>query len=319
MKRIFYNISLVLIACLFFTTTMPAAALNKSIIPEDTQWIVHMDMEMFNKTQFKELLMKERDAMHWKWDNHDLIKEFNINPHKDIYSVTAFGNQKDHHNMVFMCKGNFNQKLIMRELNEDLKLKEWKYNKFTVHQWRKNHYGVFVGKDLVIYSRDEATIKNVLDVIRGKKKNLKSAPLMNYVKMIPTNAFMLAASNDLSALGGKHGPQGMILGKTGVATFMALEQNKNLTMEVMLDSGTEENAKNVENIIRGLTALANMHQNDQSKKYMKLIKSLNISRKGNTLHLIFSHPSEALIQMIKSRRHSFSIGDRDHKKHKKHH
>jgi hypothetical protein len=86
MKRIFYNISLVLIACLFFTTTMPAAALNKSIIPEDTQWIVHMDMEMFNKTQFKELLMKERDAMHWKWDNHDLIKEFNINPHK-IYTV----------------------------------------------------------------------------------------------------------------------------------------------------------------------------------------------------------------------------------------
>ncbi|MCP4218347.1 MAG: hypothetical protein GY765_27165 [bacterium] len=210
--------------------------------------------------------------------------------------------------MVLICKGSFDRNYLLGKIKGVKKFEQLKHGNYTIYSWSKNDFALFADDGLLLYGKTEESLKNTLDVLKRRKKNLASSELMSYVKMIPPDAFLIAASTDISELGKGKGPQGMILGNTGVATFMSMERNKNLALKIMMKSASEDDARNVENVIRGLMALASLKVDEEIKPFLDLLSAVDINRKGAILEIGFEYPSEKLVRLV--------IDKTKHKKHK---
>jgi hypothetical protein len=306
------------------TSTAAAAALDKKLLPAGTQWVVHVDMDMFNNTTLKKALMDEHDTFRFRKGSGKFFKDTHIDLWKDVSSITAFGNKKERRDLVFCLKGNLDRDFLLSQLKSEHKLREVKYNNYTLYQWGHSQFGVFAAKNLTLYSRDEDSIKAVLDLLKGKGKSIKGDNLSRYLNMIPGNAFVLAAAGNISDMA-KHGYPGAILKNAGMASFMAMENNKDFTMKVLLNTESEETARNIENVIKGLMAVANMSRgaghdhrgNEEEKVLLQLIDKVQLSSSGKTVKLSFTYPSLALVELMrKHREHKEHKEYKEHKEHK---
>jgi hypothetical protein len=304
-KRVY--LAVILIVAVVSSSGLFAAALDKSLIPADTKWVIHFDMELFNRTTLKEMMMQKLDIFKLRKLEKKVYEKAKIELFKDVKSITAFSKKEREKDVVFCLKGNFDREYFVELMKKAHDYSESKYGNFTLHHFGHTA-GVFPGKNICLYSGREETVKEVLDVMQGKQKNITSSGLMTYLRMIPANAFLLAAANDVSALDGPR-RAGVLLNKTGMASFMAQEKNKDLSMKVMLNTDSPETSEKVENVIRGLMAFADLqtHAKEEHPALFKLIDAVKVTRKGNTVQLDFSYPSTALVEMLaqKYKRHSY--------------
>lgn len=310
MKKLFHSLVAVLLLAVI-ATGANAAVLDRNLLPADTQWVAHLDMDMFKTTALKKSMVDKHNA--FKKAEEKFFKETRVSIFKDIASITIFGSRENSRQMVFCVKGNLDEGYLLSQLKKAHEYKEVKYGKHTIYQWRYNQNGVFANKNMLLYSRDEDVLKNVLDLMSGKGKTIKGGNLSKYISMIPPNAFAFAAASDISNMA-KHGYPGAILKQTGMASFLAMERNRNFTMKVMLNTNTGENARDIENIIRGLMAVANMAQQEkegykekdhEEKNWMKLLQKVDVKTEGKTVNISFTYPSEALVDLFKHRGHGF--------------
>lgn len=313
MKKLFHMM-LVLSMVMVMTTGARAGVLDRNLLPADTQWVIHLDMDMFKHTTLKKALVDKYNA--FEKEEEDIFKETRVSLFKDLSSITMFGSREDSHQLVFCLKGNIDKAFLLTQLKKAHDCKEVTYGKHTIYQWKRHSNGVFARPDMLLYSRDEDMLKDVLDLMSGKGKSVMGSKLARYIEMIPANAFAFAAASDISNMA-RHGYPGAILKQTGMATFLAMEKNHNLTMKVVLNTNSEENSKNIENIIRGLMAVANMAQHhngdehkgrhSEEKMLLTLMQEVKIQTSGRSVQIQFSYPSEELVEMIKHQGRGFDF------------
>jgi len=298
MKKTIILIVTILLALLLCTEAM-AVSIQKSIISADANWVVNIDMKKFTSTRLYELLMNDESTVKIRKRTDKHIRKFKFDPFKDITSITAYGTGKDEEKTVVCLSGNFNKDHILSVLEEETEHKEISYGKHIIYSWGHDDFGVFVDSNFVLLSGSEEAIKTALDVISGKKENLSSSPMMNYVKEIPADAFLMAVVDDISSLAGKH-EKAVILKKTGMASFSIMEKKEDIAINLKFTTGSSEDAKNVEQMIKGLIAFANL-QLKEKKEELELLQRLNISIDGNRIRMGFTYPVEKLFDVISGR------------------
>ncbi|MCP5051076.1 MAG: hypothetical protein GY940_28185 [bacterium] len=308
MKKIIVYLLIGVLVLFAFSVSATAAALDHSILPADTQWVMHVDMELFNKTWIKKAMMEKHDFLKLHKIEGKLAKYADINFFEDVDSLTLFGSSShDDNEMVCVASGNFDSSDLMRLLEEHTPKEhdKTKYGKHTIINWGRSNHAVFTDKNRIAFSRSEESLKNVVDTLRGKKKNAASTELKEYIRMIPSNAFVSAAANDISSLNkGKSGYPGVILKETGMASFIAMENNKNLTLNVMLNTNSPETSGQIKSIVNGLIAMSNIKlQQDKNHRLSKLLDAVKISTQGSTVRLNFSYPSEELMELLAEKTH----------------
>ncbi|MCP4215984.1 MAG: hypothetical protein GY765_15125, partial [bacterium] len=199
-------------------------------------------------------------------------------------------------------------------------LVEKRYGKHIIYKLDNDGFGVLSDR-FFVYAKKEADIKNTLDVLNGKKKNSGSSDLMANLKKMPKRAFLVAAAADISELG-KEAP-GKMLSNAGVATFMAMENNKNLALRALLNTGSADDARNIENVAKGLMSLANMKIEGEFKQYLELLNGIDFRSEGAVLNVGFEYPIEKLVKMLKEAKsckhkhgskHKHDHEDHDHEK-----
>jgi len=287
---------LALLLVLVLPTMGKSGALQTSLVPQNTQWLLHFDMQQFISTRLGELLLGEENGKFHKASQY-LAQHLKMDPFKDFFGVTIFGQGKDEHKAVVALAGNFNQEFILSLLGKEKGHKESRYGKYTIHNWGCTQFGVFAGDKLVLIGKDEEAVKAALDVFGGKKKSITGTKMMSYLKEIPKDAFLKVVADDISSIIGDH-HQPVMLKKAGMAFFMALEKSENLKLKLRLTTDSPETAKSIEQIANGLVALVKLQQKEEAAKLQPLLDSLKISLKGNTIQMELSYPSEELVKML---------------------
>jgi len=181
--------------------------------------------------------------------------------------------------------------------------REIPYDKHTIYSWDHDDFVVFVTENLALFSDNDATIiKNTLDVISGKKDNITSSPLITSIKEIPPDVFLVAVAEDISSLAEDHA-KAVILKKMGMASLTIMEKKENLSLNLNVTAKTPQDAKNMEQIINGLIAFAEM-QLDETMVGMKLLEDINIgiSADDNKVRMAVTCPIEKFIDIISGRR-----------------
>jgi hypothetical protein len=312
-----FTLTLLFLVGVVFTLPVSISAqpssLQTSIIPENVQWVVHLDMKKFTSTRLFDLLIQDKKNR-IEEKSLKFAEKFKFNPLKDIMGITVFGFGRGEKNTVLCLRGNFNKDHLLSLLKMNEENKEFSYGTYTIYHWDHAQYGAFADEHLVVVANDEDVIKNVLDVFSGKKKNFSTSNLMLQLKGVPENAFFRAVVDNISHLAGHHGDESAILKKTGMAFFIALESNQNLTIKLKLTTNSPETAANVQQIVQGFIALAKLKQKEEEKdprfsRLLKLIDNLKIKLEGNTLYMELTHPSKEIVDLLSHGRKTFDILD----------
>lgn len=306
-KSVFTLTLLFLLGVVFIIPAQPAS-LQTSMIPDNARWVIHFDVEKFTSTRFCELL-KQDEAIGLEKKTLGISKMFKFDPLKDIMGITVFGTGKGKKNTVVCLSGNFNKDHILFLLGLDEDHHKIPYGKYTIHNWDRSQFGTFANDHLVVIANDESVLKNVLDVITGKKKNIGASNLMPNLKGIPKDAFLRAVIDNISHLIGADDVS-TILKKTGMAFFIAMERNQNLTMKLKLTTDSPETAKYIQQIVMGFLALAKLKQKKgEIDPKLKLLDDLKVRLERNIVYMELSHPSKDLVKMFSHGKGPFDIFD----------
>jgi hypothetical protein len=284
-----------IILAMFFCCATLSANLQKSIIPAEANWVIHFDMEKFAATQIGNHLLQEDDILGVGKKNDDFYDKYRIDIKKDIDGITVFGVGMGEKNIVVCLRGNFDREHLLGLLREEDSHTEIPYGQYTIHKWDNDEYGTIAGNDLVLLGSGEEGIKSTLDVIAGKKANITSTPMNDYIKEIPANAFMAALAKDISSLA-KKAPQVFVIKKTESFMFSLAEIKDNFNIRLNFAVKTLEDAQNMENVLRGLISLANMQLEEMKTKF-KVPDDIVIETKGKKVYVEMNYPSKALLDI----------------------
>ena len=288
-------IMVTVILAMFFCCEILATNLQKSIIPAEASWVIHFDLEKFASTQIGNHLLHEKDALGLGKKNAQFKKKYQIDPIEDIDGVTVFGFGKGEENVVVCLQGNLNRDHLLELLGAEESHKEIPHGKFTIHNWDGDEYGAFASDTLALIGPNQDAIKLTLDVIAGKKANISSSSMNEYVKEIPSNAFMAAIATDISSLAGNKSKV-FIIKKTESAMFSLAEIKENFNIRLNFTVKTLEDAQNMENVLRGLISLANM-QLEEMKTGFRVPEDIVIATKGKKVYVEMNYPSKALLDI----------------------
>ena len=299
---------LVILLMLFFLCELRASTLQKSIIPEEADWVIHFDVEKFSSTQFGDQLLNNKNIFGLRKKNAKFHDKYQIDILKDINGVTLYGFGKNEKNTVICLRGNFDQAYLLGLLADEDSHKEIQHNNFIIHTWNSHEFGTFVDDNFVLLAQNETAIKTALDVIAGKKANVTTSSLMSYINKIPSNVFFAAIAKDISEMA-EHEKDVFIFKKTESAIFVLTEEKENVHMRLNFTVKTLEDAKNMESVIRGLISLAKMQMEEArsieggvvggvKRDIWLRLEEIDISTEGKNIRVGLSLPVQELLDII---------------------
>ena len=294
MKKAFVILVVILLAFLLLGE-LTASTLPKSLIPANAEWVVHLDMAKFKSTQIGDLLIQEKHGG-IKKKAKVFSKRTSIDLLKDVTGVTIYGLGKNKQQTVMCLKGRFDKEYLLGLLEDVDTHKEIVHGNHTIHKWNHTEYGLFVGEDLVFLAWNEEAIKAALDTVDNRSETILSSSLKIYADQIPENAFFAALAKDISTLAG-YSSKAVILKKAGSGLVTLTEKDEILNMRIDATAETPKDAASIEQIIRGLMAMAQM-QLEESYGGLNLSEVIKVSTDSNKIQIKLTHPSEEIFNII---------------------
>lgn len=291
----------ILVAILLALILAPAirgTSLQKSIVPADTDWMLHFDMEKYTSTRLSDLLMKEEGTSKIRKKNEMLAKRYRVNLLKDLKGITVYGKGTKEKKAVVCLTGKFDRDYLLGLLEKETTYGEIPHDKFIIYEWNGRHFGTFASDQLVLLSSNEEAIKNALDVISGKKENITSSPLVSDIKEVPSDAFLMALVKNISSMA-KNKP--IILKKMNKVALSITEIQENLAFKLNFDVESPEDSEKMEQIIKGLIAMANM-QLEEKIRELRLAENIKVATQDNKVRIEVIYPTVNLVEIMLKKR-----------------
>jgi hypothetical protein len=295
MKKVVFL--LIILLTLFLAGESGASTLQKSIIPEDVDWVIHFDLEKFSSTQIGDQLLNNENIFGLRNKNARFRYHYQIDILKDIKGFTVYGSGTNEDNTVVCLRGNFDQAYLLGLLTEEYAHEEIQHGNFTIHTWDYHEAGVFVEENLALIAHDVTAIRKALDVIAGKKANITSSSLVSTLNEVPPNAFFTALARDLSELA-EHESDVFIFKKTESALFTLKEEKEYVNLSLNFTVKTLEDAQSMESVLRGLISLAKMQMEVEQRDVLRPFDDIDISTEGKKIRVELSYPIQEMIDIV---------------------
>ncbi|MGB7294873.1 MAG: hypothetical protein WBC70_04725 [Candidatus Aminicenantales bacterium] len=275
-----------------------------SAVPPDSQWALHIDMQrLTSSTMFKGLL-EENGAAKMKVKADQFLGKLKIDPLKDLKGITVFGRDKKNEDAVVALKGKFDRAHLLGLIKAEESHKEIPYGKSTIYCWDGDDFGAFAADDLILLSESEEAVKAALDTLEGKKKEVSAFPFLARVMKDSPNAIFSAAVSSVSGLMGEKG-RPVILSKIREAGGSFSESGENAVLNVSISAESAQVARDVEQAIRGLLAMANLQLADTEAQ--ALAQSIKIEVDGERVRINASYPAHKLMGLARGRAKGLSV------------
>ncbi len=292
-------IAVTVILGIFLCLTLQAETLPRTLIPSDADWGLHLDMDRLLSSDLFNMIMGEKSWDKIKQRNIRFAKKFRINLLEDITSVTVYGQGRDENKAVACISGRFDKNHLLSLLSLDDDHQEIAYGTHILHSWGGDEYGAFVGEDMAVLSESEDSIKHALDVISGKAKNINQSEAGDPISQAPANVFLWAFARNVSDLtAGQKGPA--LFKKMKTTLFHVSEQGENIRFRAEMSVAKPEDADNIEQILKGLLAMADMYREELSAG-INIPQDIQIGKSGNSVHVDISIPWADLVKLIAKR------------------
>lgn len=297
-------LALVLVLGLIGAPEDKAASPQMSAVPTDVQWALHIDMQRLTSSTLFKALLEESGPGFMKVKADRFFGELKIDPMKDLKGITVFGRGKKDEDAVVALKGKFDKAHLLGLIKAEGSHTEIPYGKHTVYSWKEDEFGAFGADDLILLSESEEAIKAALDTLEKNKKDVSAFPFLARVMKESPNAIFAAAVNSISGMVGEKGKP-VILSKMRQAGGSISESGENVNLKVSIATESAQVAKDVEQAIRGLIALANLQLGDAEAQ--AITQSIKIAVDGENVRIDASYPAKKLLGLARSKAKNLSF------------
>jgi hypothetical protein len=265
-----------------------------SAVPPDAQWALYIDVQRLTSSAMFKALVDEQETAKFQGKANEFLGKLRIDPMKDLKGVTVFGRGKEDEDAIVALSGKFDRAHLVGLIKAETTHKEIPYGKYTIYRWDKDEFGAFAADDLILLGENEQTLKSTLDAMEGKKRDAAPPVLARVLKDFP-NAIMVFGVNSISGLLGEH-DKPVILTKMQSAGGSIAESGENLSLLVSITAESAQVAKDVEQAIRGLVAMANLQLKEADAQ--AFARAIKIAVDGEYVRINVAYPLNKLIGLL---------------------
>ena len=275
-----------------------------SAVPAEAQWALHIDMQRLASSAMFKGLLEENGPAKMKGKADHFLGKLKIDPMKDLKGITVFGRAKKDEDAVVALKGKFDKAHLLGLIKAEESHEEIPYGNYTIYGWDDDDFGTFAADDLILLSENKEAIKAALDALGKGKKEVAAFPFLARVLKESPDAIFAAAVNSISDMVGKKGKP-VILSKMRQAGGTISESGENVNLKVSIAAESAQVAKDVEQAIRGLIAMANLQLADAEAQ--AFAQSIKIDIDGENVRIEASYPAKKLMGLARSKGKNLSF------------
>jgi len=297
MKKIVLLLTALCLALAIGLFAAPAAAPPSeqiAVVPAEAQWALFVDVQKLMASSMFKALGGEDKLFKIQGKTDQLFAKLRMDPKKDLKGVTVFGLGKKDEEAVVALSGKFDKAHLIGLVKAETSHQEIPFGKHTIYKWDDDEFGVFAADDLVILGENEKAIKSALETLEGRSRDAVP-PLLSRVMKDSPNALIVFGVNDVPGLIGEHDSP-VILSKMKGAEGSIGESGENLKLDVSILAESAQVAKDVEQAIRGLMAIANLQLKDSEAQ--AFVDAVQIAVDGQNVRIKAAYPLSKLLGVV---------------------
>ena len=300
MKKIILLLTALIVALALGVIAAPAAAVSSeqlAVVPAEAQWALHIDMQKLTSSSMFKALVGEGEMAKIQGKTDEIFAKLRIDPMKDLKGVTVFGLGKKDEEAVVALSGKFDRAHLIGLIKAETTHQEIPFGKYTIYKWEDDEFGAFAADDLVLLGENEQAIKSALETLEGRKKDAVPPLLARAFKESP-DALLVFGVNNVSGLVGEH-DMPVILSKMKGASGSVAESGENINLQVNILADSAQVAKDVEQAIRGLLAIANLQLKESDAQ--AVAEAIKIVVDGENVRINAAYPLNKLLSLIQNK------------------
>jgi hypothetical protein len=319
MQRITPIVAAGLAACL--TALAPAGQLDRSRVPGDVDWLMHVDVQGGINSEFGQLIIDDLDdfQLQQKIDAVEAIT--GLNPLIDFRSMTVFGEDYNERDAVAVVEmfGNTGKLEEIARLAKDYE--QGGYAGRTIHSWfgakpghqHRQHCGVVPSEreeqTLLVFCHERQGVTETLDVIDGRSESLGGEAAGVLGRKPGKGSVLFIAARDLAEAAARR-PDARWLAHTETLVLDAGEHDGEVYLDAELTMINAEQARNLVTGVRGMLAFVEMAASNREPNAptpaVDLMQSLTMDVDGETVTVSFRHDADdfhAALKQLREMKH----------------
>lgn len=281
----------------------PAGPLQKSQVPADAKWVLHLDLEAALNSELGRFLAKEVDRRLRRpladlKSNHGLEVDW-----RKLQSLTVFGTEfgsRPDEDGVVLVRTSLNLPGLLDKIAEDGasngSLTREKKGERVQYSLNEEVHGAAGGNGVFVLSKSLARLDQALAVVEGKGANLGASKTFSRLPAAPDGFIFLGLAEGFSTSAAVP-PQAKMLRQSDGGQLVAGEKAGQIFATLNLSTKDAEAAGQIHQVLQGLLALAAMNQTE-NKDLQRLVQATKVSTNNTLVNVNLELPASNIISRI---------------------
>jgi len=303
MKRI---LTISLAGGLFFTGAfaLDASPRRRADVAADPLWVLHLDADALRTTTIGRHVLAEMEKPDAQKKFAAFEAIFSFDPRKELHGITLYGMSKAEDDGVLLVYADFDANRLTTMAEGARDHTSTTDGRHTIHSWidekkkekdgvKPRTYAAIHGKT-VVFGQKQSRVTEALAVLDRAGASLATDKLFSGLGTGP--GFIQGAARKLDALAG-NGPNAAVLKQARTYDLNVDESQGRFEAALTLQAESEEVAKVIESVGRGLVALLSLQK--EKPEAQKLAQGLDVRQDGPVVRASLSLPAEDVIALLK--------------------
>lgn len=289
---------------------LPGDGLDKSLVPEATPFLVHVDVRGLLGTELAQAVLRAAgDDLAVELDFSEIEAELGIDPLKDVLSVTVFsthGGLEDLDGGVVLVHATARIERLVERARQEQGFRSFQHDGIELYAMDDEdavayvHAGPTGETRYVLISDDVEQVARAAAVLRGEARSLADSPRPS-IRMKPmSDAFLFVEVGEaLRELTGKM-PSSELANLARRFSMQAGESSGRLFVKAELETSDGESARNVADVARGLISLVRLAGGSEDVPLfaLDLLDSIDVQVVGTFVRLSLDADSRELVEEL---------------------
>lgn len=297
---------LILASALIAAATAHADALNQNLVPANSRWVLHLDVDAFRKTRIGAMIVEDKaesKVRKVKEESH-LALDFSF---KKVTAITAFGPRvgEEREGVLILqttadVRGDLEKLIGFKEQlgNGEPPVSRTTANGVEIYKIGSDLNAMQAGDHVWLVGKSKASLQAAREVAMGKAEAMKNPPFLSYPAM--TNSFFFVAFADTGSAGDKLPAQAKILQKAEGGRLAIGERGDKLSINLALRAREAATIAEMQQVAQGLIAFVKLAQPD-NKDLSALVSSAAVSTNDNFVSVDLSFPLDRAMNKVREK------------------
>jgi hypothetical protein len=294
--------SLILVAAF----TAASGPLQRTDVVNDPVWVLHVDCDALKPTVVGKYLLGEMEKPEAQKKFAAFQAIFSFDPRKELHGFTLYSTSSQPEDGVIIVYADFDAARLTTLAEGAKEHKSTTRGNHTIHSWldekkpvkdgvKPRTYAAIHG-GRVIFAQKESQVVDALDVLDRIRPNLSASTTYAGLGANSEPSFVMGAARKLEMPSSD--PNAAVLKQSKMISLGVGESQGQARASLKLDADSEEIAKQIESIGRGLLGLMAL-QTDKPES-VKLAQAMAIQQEGAGVTVKLALPAEEVVEMMKA-------------------